>query len=759
MIYVDRNRIPEPEFFSSSQFLDRYAELTSFYSIDQSDRRQRSFKKFLLPVSVIKDLFHLFNGKCAYCESKVIVNTIFKSPSNVSLKKTYEENLGAIGNFRPRNNARGFNKEAASTDHYWWLSYEWNNLYLSCQTCFTNKSNWFPVGGGDRASIMSDYETIVKTEQNLLIDPCNDRIEFHLEFDFLTGSIFPIDFKGKTTIEILNLNRRDLVKRRKKALTDELRKFERFKENINEEELIYLNEKKGYIGDYFEALKDFDENTEFLGLRKAYINKLIKNDPEIRQFIKDKIINKKTDKNDINENFIDPKNESIPILKGEKIKDHVEELKEVRTLLRNVHIDKIELKNFKCFESLTINIPEIIFEKLEEDEIPQEHWLVFLGENGVGKSSLIKAVAMALMGNVYLKKLNPIPTRILRRGKRKGHIKVYGSKQDEIYEVTFDKNEIKSNIEEPACYLLGYGSTRLLPKGNLTAEEGSEYAKAKNLFDYSVALTDAKEWLLGLPQEEFDLVAMSIKDLLLLDDEDDIKVDKKTESLYIEDRETRDKIDIEDLSDGYKSVFALTIDIIKTLSIGNLTFKEAEAVVLLDEIGTHLHPRWKMEIVKRLRKTFPRIQFIVTTHEPLCLKGLKNNEVIVLKKDEDGKVISVADLPNPSDFRVDQLLTSEYFGLNSTIDIETENKFKEYYDLLAKEERTPDDDNRISELASELPNKIGTDIRDELAYYAIDQLLAKKVKTKGGFKLINEGIKQEAVDRVKEIWDFIDSHD
>ena len=129
-----------------------------------------------------------------------------------------------------------------------------------------------------------------------------------------------------------------------------------------------------------------------------------------------------------------------------------------------------------------------------------------------------------------------------------------------------------------------------------------------------------------------------------------------------------------------------------------------------------------------------------------------------MKRNDEGKVISINDLPNPSEFRVDQLLTSEYFGLNSTLDFETEKKFKEYYALLAKENKTPDDEEAIVKFSQELPNKIGNDIRDELVYHVIDELLAKQIKNKG-FKLVDDNIKLEAVNRAKEIWDFIDNND
>ena len=132
---------------------------------------------------------------------------------------------------------------------------------------------------------------------------------------------------------------------------------------------------------------------------------------------------------------------------------------------------------------------------------------------------------------------------------------------------------------------------------------------------------------------------------------------------------------IEELSDGYKSVFYLAVDIMATLAGENVTFDLAEGMVLIDEIGTHLHPRWRMEVVGRLRKAFPKIRFVVTTHEPLCLRGLYAGETIVLTKNQEREVVVLTDLPDPSELRVDQILTSDFFGLKSTIDPETERLF------------------------------------------------------------------------------------
>src|SRR5206468_3419044 len=86
-------------------------------------------------------------------------------------------------------------------------------------------------------------------------------------------------------------------------------------------------------------------------------------------------------------------------------------------------------------------------------------------------------------------------------------------------------------------------------------------------------------------------------------------------------------------------------------------------------------------IVERLGWTFPNFQFIVTTHEPLCLRGLGEGEICVMKRVKS-KVIGEDPAISPADLRVDQLLTSELFGLQSTIDPEIDDKFYNYYRLL-----------------------------------------------------------------------------
>lgn len=276
------------------------------------------------------------------------------------------------------------------------------------------------------------------------------------------------------------------------------------------------------------------------------------------------------------------------------------------------------------------------------------------------------------------------------------------------------------------------------------------------LFDYSSSLIDADAWLLNRNQQIFDRVALTLKDLMMLDENDKIEIFEK--QIFVK-KENGQRIAINDLSDGYQSVYLLSIDIMASFVGEKTNFDLVEGMVIIDEIGTHLHPRWRMEVVERLRNAFPKIQFVVTTHEPLCLRGLKAGETTVLTKNTENEVIALTELPDPSQLRVDQILTSDFFGLKSTIDPETERRFDEYYAILALDEidRSEEQKNHLLELSQTIPRikHLGDTEREELTYYVIDELLARKIR-EDGIK-IKEELKAEALKRVESIWKTMDT--
>ena len=125
---------------------------------------------------------------------------------------------------------------------------------------------------------------------------------------------------------------------------------------------------------------------------------------------------------------------------------------------------------------------------------------------------------------------------------------------------------------------------------------------------------------------------------------------------------------------------------------------EAEGTVLLDEIELHLHPQWKIKIVDKLRSLFPRVRFVMTTHDPLCLRGLKESESFVLRKHEGrGRVEALALRLRPG-ISLEELLTGGWFELGTTHDSETEDMIFELSALSLKADAAAvSDDGSLSE--------------------------------------------------------------
>ena len=89
-------------------------------------------------------------------------------------------------------------------------------------------------------------------------------------------------------------------------------------------------------------------------------------------------------------------------------------------------------------------------------------------------------------------------------------------------------------------------------------------------------------------------------------------------------------LQIDQLSGGYKAVLSVIADIAKRLPMANpdsLNPLEEKAVILIDELDLHLHPKWQKEIVADLKRTFPNSQFIVSTHSPFIVQSLDADEL------------------------------------------------------------------------------------------------------------------------------------
>lgn len=114
----------------------------------------------------------------------------------------------------------------------------------------------------------------------------------------------------------------------------------------------------------------------------------------------------------------------------------------------------------------------------------------------------------------------------------------------------------------------------------------------------------------------------------------DVRFDKDREEVVAEFQDHR-LLPFSMLSDGQRNMLALTGDLAVrmvrlNLPLGDTALTATPGVVLIDELDLHLHPTWQRHIVDDLRRTFPQVQFIATTHSPFIIQTLREGELIAL---------------------------------------------------------------------------------------------------------------------------------
>ncbi|MNC38187.1 hypothetical protein D3C75_867800 [compost metagenome] len=251
------------------------------------------------------------------------------------------------------------------------------------------------------------------------------------------------------------------------------------------------------------------------------------------------------------------------------------------------------------------------------------------------------------------------------------------------------------------------------------------------------------------------MVIRALREVLAIEGEFDVvERDKKAQECLIVTSMTKQTGDIITIrtplsivSSGFRSVLGMVCDIMAGLmnpdvNPGFTTLETARGVVLIDEIEAHLHPRWKMQIMNGLRKALPGLTFIVTTHDPLCLRGMRDGEVVVLQRviNDDISIESefptvvqtLTALPHLSIMRVDQLLTSDFFQLYSTVEPKVNQQMAHVADLIAKMQQAiplNDEEKRVmsafeEDIAAAMP--VGTSEAHRLVQEAVADYLKQR---------------------------------
>ncbi|MGW4562803.1 AAA family ATPase [Streptomyces sp. NPDC004561] len=143
------------------------------------------------------------------------------------------------------------------------------------------------------------------------------------------------------------------------------------------------------------------------------------------------------------------------------------------------------------------------------------------------------------------------------------------------------------------------------------------------------------------------------------------------------------------------------------LVLGLMRFtKEEESLFLLDEPDTHLNPAWSVQY-KQFLHDFGGLdagsQVLMATHDPLVVASLTKDEVRILERREDSRIVALEPLEDPRGMGVGALLTSDVYGLRSQLDLETLRKLDRKRELASRESvLTPEEEQELSALGHEL---------------------------------------------------------
>lgn len=745
MIFVDRANVPNPLLDpplatrAAQEFQRARAEIAS-------GSRQRRFEFTVFKRPEIKAALNaLFHEKCAYCETPLV------------------SAVGDIEQFRPKASV----SEVPDHPGYWWLAASWENLLIACQYC--NRLSKAEVGESGRSEAIGKAsrfplvdeskrartpEDDLSLEQPLLLDPTVDEPSQHLVFAD-DGRVVSETDRGNATISILGLNRLNLLQQRQGVAT-------RYR-SLFATALASLKSGSG------EASRLVVELTEMGSSRAPYAGM-------VRQFLLR------------GRPQLEAQRAGIPAPTAAeqqavaatpaRVKRAVQSTKAFRQRMASYSltdeegirryksqrraIESISIRNVRAIRGFDVNLAAL--------GIGGGRWLMLLGENGTGKSTVLQAIALVLGGSEYVSKLikeqRIFLADLVRFRCRSGEVAVklsgfdaphrlkvfrdrlvFTSPTKEIVTVN-SSGEIDGASWAPQTVMGGYGATRLPPRRPSNVAAGGDFARVENLFDPFVPLIDAQHWLNGLSADDFDRTAIVLKDLLAIDP--GALLVRSKGRIAVQTSGTT--VNLANLSVGYQTVVAAATDILEILSRVWSNPLDAEGIVLIDELEAHLHPTWQMQIVSALRRALPFVQFISTTHQPLCLRGLTEGEVVVMRRDENRQIEVITDLPSPADFRVDQLLTSSFFGLNSTTDPDTERLFDRYYALLAIDKRSDNEEAEFTRLAVELDKRrqFGDTQREGLYLQAIDRILARRRTLPS---VAADQLREVAVNEISAVWE------
>lgn len=400
--------------------------------------------------------------------------------------------------------------------------------------------------------------------------------------------------------------------------------------------------------------------------------------------------------------------------------------------VQDMYIKKIVLKSIRCFEHIEIDLSSQQGSKM---------WTLLLGDNGVGKTTILRCIAMALMGPTNASGLLSELYGEWVRGRQdkpdKGTVKIefdegMDSGKSRWIETNFERTSSgETNVTQNTSsgkseefpwddiFVCGYGAARRA-YGSKDYAEYLAIDSLYTLFNYDAALQNPELILRrleasGIKNTEIlkwiDNILMLPEGSTQLGDMIGITIDGPWGKF----------MPLGALGDGHQATLTWLIDMFGWMMFyDKAVFTKGKdglsGIVLLDEIEHHLHPSWQKQIIKLLSDQFPNLQFIATTHSPICAAGLadlpdERCSLELLTQIDKGFVTNES-LSTMRGWRYDRILQSDAFG-TSTRNVTTEELMNKIRKLYMKDKMTKEEDIKLKQLLEKLKEESPIGAEDE----------------------------------------------
>jgi hypothetical protein len=288
---------------------------------------------------------------------------------------------------------------------------------------------------------------------------------------------------------------------------------------------------------------------------------------------------------------------------------------------------------------------------------------ILLGRNGYGKTHLLRGMLALLQYE------DEVAAQTMGEGS--GRISLLRNEKEHAIEFEkeyFDEEGAVGKLPVlaiPDMRFVNRSSTVLSPAsdeasagvnlGNLASNGASHFLRERTYdsmiqsFLYGLCL-DYYENDRQFSGEQFDLIRGVVRELT--DQSFDfarVTRDRDKFTLYVKtEGNESNPLPIQKASQGTLSIvsmFGLIYDFLKSLGQESLEVLKRSGIVVIDEVDAHLHPFWQQKIISLLRGRFPRVQFIITAHNPIVVAGCLEDEVAVLRKNPE-RGFSLVQFPN-----------------------------------------------------------------------------------------------------------------